>query len=175
MTRLKTTHFTSLLLPFFSHSTSAQWTLESSPVQSDLTIRPFNSDNFCVYKRWADYIKSQDLWIWNCNDASHANPAKSGKYHWAYDPATKLIKSWSPTTINHATLKSFCKDFRLLYHLRYTVVIYGSISSWKNPILYNWNHVINSIDLTTYCSKTPFLWKDVPILMLVRQLLLCWY
>ena len=71
-----------------------------------MTIRPFNSDNFCVYKRWADYVKSHDLWIWNCADASHANEAKSGKYHWAYDPATKLIKSVGSETLRPD--KPFC-------------------------------------------------------------------
>ena len=39
------------------------------------SIRPFNSPldetGWCVYKRWGDYVQSQELWIWPCTDGYH--------------------------------------------------------------------------------------------------------
>ena len=51
----------------------------SSLVREDNTIRPFNHEDWCIYKRWADYIAGQELWVWPCADAASPNPSKSGK------------------------------------------------------------------------------------------------
>ena len=71
--------------------------LSSQLIFQDKTIRPFGDSNdqngFCIYKRYADYIKSQEVWMWPCADSYHVNPKKSGKYHWSFDNSTGLIRS----------------------------------------------------------------------------------
>ena len=67
--------------------------ISETPVLLDTTIRPTGFEGFCVYKRWADYVQSQDVWSWPCNDATHQNLNKAGKYHWNYNSTTGLVKS----------------------------------------------------------------------------------
>ena len=71
--------------------------LSTNFIHSDKTIRPFNDSNdangFCLYKRWADYVSGQELWMWPCQDATHSNTNKAGKYWWSYDSTTGLIQS----------------------------------------------------------------------------------
>ena len=73
--------------------------ISSNPIHPDSTIRPLGafpdseSTNYCIYKRWNDYVAGQELWLWPCADATHQNIKKSGKYRWNFDNTTGLIKS----------------------------------------------------------------------------------
>ena len=63
----------------------------------DQTIRPFGDTNdatgWCLYKRWADYVSGQELWMWPCQDSALSNWKKAGKYWWSYDENTKQVRS----------------------------------------------------------------------------------
>ena len=58
--------------------------ISNSFIYDDQTIRPFGDTNdvsgWCFYKRWADYVSGQELWMWPCAEAAHANWRKAAKY-----------------------------------------------------------------------------------------------
>ena len=76
---------------------SNEISISSNFVFSDQTIRPFGDSNdnlgFCAFKRYSDYIKDQEIWMWPCADAYHSNSKKAGKYWWSFDENTGLIRS----------------------------------------------------------------------------------
>ena len=84
-----------IFIPLIFSNTNFQ--IAENLVFPDQTIRPFgdsyDSAGFCAFKRYADYVKDQEVWMWPCADAFHANSKKAGKYWWKFNSETGLIQS----------------------------------------------------------------------------------
>jgi len=90
--------------------------------------------------------------------------------------ATKLIKSWSPTTINHATLwKASAKTFG--YYIIYVTLLSYMVQYHQGKTHPLWLKSCYQLywSYHKHIVQKHHFFKNVFILMLVKQLLLCWY
>ena len=61
-------------------------------VRSDNTIRLFNDETNCVFKKYNGYAEGDEMWYGAC-DASSNRQTRSLKFQWQYNAGTNQIKS----------------------------------------------------------------------------------